>query len=77
MVDDHGKANDTLRQLAAGKGVDLPQAPSAKNRDLKRRPASLSGTSFDKAYMTDMVADHKEDVAAFQRESNWARGTRK
>ena len=73
MVDDHGKANDTLRQLAAGKGVDLPQAPSAKNRDSKRRLASLSGTSFDQAYMTDMVADHKGDVAAFQRESNWAR----
>jgi putative membrane protein len=73
MVDDHSKANNELRQLAAGKGVDLPQAPSAKNRDLKRRLASLRGTSFDKAYMTDMVADHKEDVAAFQRESNWAR----
>jgi putative membrane protein len=73
MIDDHGKANDQLRQLAAGKGVALPQAPSAKNRDLKRRLASLRGTSFDKAYMTDMVADHKEDVAAFQRESNWAR----
>jgi putative membrane protein len=73
MVDERGKASDVLRQLAAGKGVDLPQAPSAKNRDLKRRLASLSGTSFDKAYMTDMVADHIEDVAAFQRESNWAR----
>jgi putative membrane protein len=73
MVDDHSKANGELRQLAAGKGVDLAQAPSAKNRNLQRRLASLRGTSFDKAYMTDMVADHKEDVAAFQRESNWAR----
>ena len=73
MVDDHSRANDELRQLAAGKGVNLPQAPSAKNRDLKRRLASLRGTSFDRAYMTDMVADQKEDVAAFQRESNWAR----
>ena len=73
MIDDHSQANDQLRQLAAGKGVDLPQSPSAKNRELKRRLASLRGTSFDKAYMTDMVADHKEDVAAFQRESNWAR----
>jgi len=73
MLEDHSKANDELRQLAAGKGVDLPQAPSAKNRDLKRRLASLRGTAFDKAYMSDMVADHKEDVAAFQRESNWGR----
>jgi putative membrane protein len=73
MIDDDSKANDELRQLAASKGVDLPKAPSAKNRDLKRRLASLSGASFDRAYMTDMVTDHKEDVAAFQKESNLAR----
>jgi putative membrane protein len=73
MVDDHSKANDELRELAKRKGVDLPQAPSAKNQNLKRRLASLSGPAFDKAYMTDMVTDHKEDVAAFQKESNVAR----
>ena len=73
MIDDHSKANDELRQLAARKGVELPAAPSAKNWDLKRRLAGLSGASFDKAYMIGMVADHKEDVAAFQRESNWAK----
>jgi putative membrane protein len=73
MVDAHSKANDELRQLAARKGVELPAAPSAKNLNLKRRLASLSGASFDKAYMIDMVADHKEDVAAFQKESNVAR----
>jgi len=73
MVDDHSKANDELRELAKRKGVDLPQTPSAKNQNLKRHLASLSGAAFDKAYMTDMVTDHKEDVAAFQKESNVAR----
>jgi putative membrane protein len=73
MVDDHSKANDELRELAKRKGVDLPQTPSAKNQNLKRRLAKLNGPNFDKAYMTDMVADHKEDVAAFQKESNVAR----
>src|ERR1700704_372325 len=62
MVDDHSKANDELRELAKRKGVDLPQTPSAKNQNLKRRLAKLNGPNFDKAYMTDMVADHKEDV---------------
>jgi len=73
MVDDHSKVNDELRQLAGREGIELPAAPSAKNRDLKRRLASLSGAFFDEAYMTNMVTDHKEDVAAFQRESNLAR----
>jgi putative membrane protein len=73
MVDDHSKVNDELRQLAGREGLELPKALSAKNRDLKRRLANLSGAFFDEAYMTDMVADHKEDVAAFQRESNLAR----
>jgi putative membrane protein len=73
MVDEHSKVNDELRKLATREGVGLPTALSAKNRDLKRRLASLSGGYFDKAYMTDMVTDHKEDVAAFQRESNLAR----
>src|SRR5258705_1236672 len=73
MVDDHSKVNDELRQLAGRKGIELPAAPSAKNRDLQRRLASLSGAFFDKAYMTDMVTNHKDDVAAFQRESNLGR----
>jgi len=73
MVDDHSKANDKLRELAGSKGMDLPKAPSAKNRGLQRRLASLSGASFDRAYMRDMVTDHKEDVAAFQKESNLSR----
>ena len=73
MVDDHSKANDELRELAKRKGVDLPQTPSAKNQNLKQRLAKLNGPSFDKAYMTDMVTDHREDVAAFQKESNVAR----
>src|SRR5712671_1113768 len=29
MVDDHGKANEQLKQLAAEKHVDLPQEPGA------------------------------------------------
>src|SRR5207237_4403162 len=69
MVDDHGKANDQLKQLASSKGVDLPSEPSAKNKATKDRLSKLSGEQFDKAYMTDMLQDHKKDIAAFRRES--------
>ena len=72
MIDDHGKANDKIRELAVSKGIELPNALSAKSRNLKKSLAGLSGAAFDRAYMTDMVTDHKEDVAAFQKESNLA-----
>lgn len=73
MVTDHSKANDQLKELAAQKGIDLPREPSAKQKATKERLSKLSGDQFDKAYMSDMVKDHKTDVAAFHKESNSGR----
>jgi putative membrane protein len=70
MVDDHGKANEKLKAIAASKNIELPQEPSAKHKATKARLAKLSGAQFDHAYMADMVKDHKTDVAMFQRESS-------
>src|ERR1044071_100732 len=58
MVDDHGKANEQLKQLAAEKHVDLPQEPGAKHKATKARLEQLSGTEFDQAYVAEMVKDH-------------------
>ena len=33
------------------------------------RLQKLSGAQFDRAYMDDMVADHKEDVAEFEKQA--------
>jgi putative membrane protein len=73
MVDDHGKANEQLKQLALQKNVDLPQETSAKHKAIMLRLEKLSGSDFDKAYVAEMLKDHKEDVAAFQRESRSAK----
>ena len=32
--------------------------------------SKMNGGAFDKAYMNDMVADHKKDIAEFQKEAN-------
>lgn len=69
MVADHGKANDQLKEIAARKGIDLPTEPSAEHKATKERLSNLSGDEFDKAYMADMLSDHKKDVAAFRKES--------
>lgn len=70
MVDDHGKANEELKTIATGKNMTLPAAPNAKDQAVIDKMSALSGAAFDKAYVTDMVADHKHDVMAFTRESN-------
>ena len=73
MVDDHGKANEQVKQLAAEKHVDIPQAPGAKHQATKARLEALSGTQFDQAYIEEMVKDHKKDVAEFQHASKSAK----
>jgi putative membrane protein len=70
MVDDHSKANEELKEVASSKGLNLPKDISPKDKMLKERLAKLSGTAFDKAYMTNMVKDHKKDVADFSREGS-------
>ena len=73
MVDDHGKANDELKSWASSKSVMLPTELDAKHKADHARLEKLSGAAFDKAYMAAMVADHNEDVAAFQREAKSAK----
>lgn len=70
MVEDHGKANEDLKQLATQKGVSLPSEPTAKQKAKKEQLSKLSGDEFDRAYMSDMLKDHKADIAAFEKESD-------
>ena len=69
MVTDHSKANDELKSLAEQKSITLPSSVAAKDKATEARLSKLSGDSFDKAYMRDMVADHEHDVAAFRKEA--------
>jgi putative membrane protein len=70
MVDDHSKANEKLKGVASQKGIAAPSAVNAKQKATMDRLSNLSGAAFDRAYMQDMVKDHEEDVAEFQREAN-------
>jgi len=66
MVEDHGKANDQLKQIAQNKGIELPQQLSDKAQQTYDELQQKSGEEFDQAYMDDMVKDHQEDVDKFQ-----------
>jgi putative membrane protein len=72
MVTDHRKANDELKMLAASKQIEVPSALDTKHEATHARLNKLSGSAFDRAYVSDMVADHKKDVAEFMHQSNAA-----
>ena len=67
MVTDHGRSNAELAALARSKGLDVPTTLDASQQAMGDRLSGLSGADFDRAYMTEMVRDHTEDVALFER----------
>ncbi|HUR35680.1 MAG TPA: DUF4142 domain-containing protein [Vicinamibacterales bacterium] len=69
MVADHGRASDELKTLAQTRNLSLPADVGARHKATKDRLSRLSGAAFDRAYMQQMVADHRKDVLAFQKES--------
>jgi len=73
MVQDHGKANDQLKQLAQSKGLDVPAETDKSHQKKMEKLQKLSGAQFDKQYMDDMVKDHKKDVKEFQKQAKSAK----
>jgi putative membrane protein len=69
MVEDHSKANDELKTLAASKNITLPTALDAKHQADVDKLSKLSGADFDRTYVKMMVQDHNKDVGEFDREA--------
>jgi putative membrane protein len=69
MVDDHGKANDDLKQIASNKSLTLPTDLDAKSKALYARLEKLHGAAFDNAYLKAMRQDHAKDIADFKKEA--------
>lgn len=70
MIDDHTKANTQLMEIAGKKGITLPTDVNSKHKSKMDMMSKKTGAEFDKAYIADMLADHKKDVALFQREAD-------
>ncbi|MCW3073977.1 MAG: hypothetical protein JWP69_1046 [Flaviaesturariibacter sp.] len=66
MVRDHTAANAEVVMLAGRMGVTLPTAPMAKHAKHIGHLQQLSGTAFDRAYITMMIEAHKDDLDEFE-----------
>jgi len=69
MAADHQKANDELKKIAANRGFNLPVEMSSSERREYDKLQGMSGADFDRAYMKEMVSDHKKDLKEFQSEA--------
>jgi putative membrane protein len=70
MVADHGKMGEDVNRVASKENVSLPTDISMTEKMTYERLSKKNGMDFDKAYIEDMVKDHKSDIAAFEKEVN-------
>ena len=72
MIDDHSKAQKGLRSAATKEGLstNVPGALDQHHQEVVDKFRKLSGPEFDREYKEDMLKDHQEDVAAFQKEAS-------
>lgn len=73
MVSDHGAMQKQWSALASSSGMRVSAALDAGKQQQVTRLGGLSGAAFDQAYMSTMVQDHQNDVAAFRQQASSAR----
>jgi putative membrane protein len=72
MITDHTKITDTLKSLALLNGITLQDQLDAAHAGVVDRISTLEGDQFDKAYIDEMVKEHKEDLGEFREEAKTA-----
>jgi len=66
MVMDHSKANDEMKALAKSKNITLPDSVSNDEKKSMDDLSKKTGKDFDKAYVSNMIDDHKKDIKEFE-----------
>jgi putative membrane protein len=68
MIRDHARAAGELQQLASKEDIELPadSAPPQAGPESEYRLLDQSGSAFDRAYMEEMVRDHRTHVSEFE-----------
>jgi putative membrane protein len=69
LATDHADANQKAVSAANSLGVTPPSQPNAKQKTIYNKLEKLSGDAFDRAFVKDMVSDHKKDVREYEKEA--------
>ena len=70
MVTDHTKMNDELATIAKSKGVEPPDSASLTQQAEAAAVSILPGSTFDKTYVSQQLAGHKEALGLLQNEAS-------
>jgi len=65
-AEDHARAHEELKQIAARKGLKLPTQLEEDRREEFSEMTRLSGTKLDAEYADEMVEDHEMHVKDFR-----------
>jgi putative membrane protein len=66
MLDDHGKANKELQDVAGKAGASVPDKLDDRHLQRVEKLRGASGDQFDNAYIDAQVDAHKEAVSLFE-----------
>jgi putative membrane protein len=69
MVKDHSKDTQVLKVLALDKKITIPAQTGEDFQKHINEITSKKGIEFDKAYISFMVGDQKEDISEFGKEA--------
>ena len=75
MVTDHTKLEDNWTSMASKNGLTFTPGLGRRHEQKIDRLEKLSGSNFDRSYMTMMVQQHQDDVDYLQNEGNAAHST--
>jgi putative membrane protein len=67
MLTDHSQANQELQAIAKQQNLTLPSKPDSTSVAMEQHRQASSGAAFDSAYARDMIQDHQQDVADFEK----------
>ncbi len=64
LAQEHKKSGATIKDLAARKNISIP--PAAGDARPMGRLSELVGSSFDRAYINEVIDEHKSAVSKFE-----------
>lgn len=73
MVKDHARMNKRLIRIAWDQGLALPD-PVVQQPEVAGKFESLSGPEFDRYYIADQIARHREAIRLFETQGRNASG---
>lgn len=65
LATDHQTNNEKARTPASGLNITPPTEPNSEQKQMYQKLSGLSGATFDHQFVTNMIADHRRDIAKF------------